>query len=247
MIASLPMYDWPHLHAAHDRLWAAIRDDLRAKGIAAPDRLSRCVDVWAHWLNPDLVLSQTCGLPYRSKLFGKVTKLATPNYALEGALPGYYYSVIVVRRGDSKELAAHVGRRLAINGYDSQSGWGAPAHHAAARNLRFSDITVSGSHRESARLVATNGADIAAIDAVTWRLVEAQMPHISALLQVIDRTEPTPGLPLITARQSEAPIIAKAVATAIATMEEADRQMTGLVGLTEISDAAYRAVPDVPH
>ena len=34
--AALPMYDWPELTDATDRLWAALRDGLRAEGVAAP-------------------------------------------------------------------------------------------------------------------------------------------------------------------------------------------------------------------
>ena len=37
----LPMYDWPELRDATDGLWAALRDALRAEGVAAPEALSR--------------------------------------------------------------------------------------------------------------------------------------------------------------------------------------------------------------
>ncbi|MFN3646541.1 MAG: hypothetical protein ACK4S2_08505, partial [Gemmobacter sp.] len=69
MQASLPMYDRPEVQAANDRLWAGIRDRLRAAGLAAPETLVRGRwPLWDHWTAPDLVLSQTCGLPYRSRL-----------------------------------------------------------------------------------------------------------------------------------------------------------------------------------
>lgn len=40
MIASLGMYDRPETMAANDRLWALVRDGLRARGIAAPEALT---------------------------------------------------------------------------------------------------------------------------------------------------------------------------------------------------------------
>ena len=40
-VAALPMYDWPEIAPATDRLWAALRDHLRAAGVAAPDALTR--------------------------------------------------------------------------------------------------------------------------------------------------------------------------------------------------------------
>ena len=65
MIATLPMYDRPETRAANDRFWDLIRSHLDE----APEELSR--DDF-HWLHPDLLLSQTCSLPYRTALQGRV-------------------------------------------------------------------------------------------------------------------------------------------------------------------------------
>jgi len=93
MIASLGMYDRPETMAANDRLWALVRDGLRARGIAAPEALTRGAGAyWQAWEDPALVLSQTCGFPYRAKLHGKVTLVASPDYGLQGCPPGYYCS-----------------------------------------------------------------------------------------------------------------------------------------------------------
>ena len=84
------MYDYPKAQAANDRLWALIRDSMRAAGMAAPDALTRSADAyWQGWTSPDLILSQTCGFPYRARLHGQVTLIGTPDYAVAGCPPGY--------------------------------------------------------------------------------------------------------------------------------------------------------------
>jgi hypothetical protein len=73
MIASLGMYDFGAAQGANDRLWA--RSARRAcaprdRGAAGADpRRGRLL---AGLASPDLVLSQTCGYPYRARLHGRV-------------------------------------------------------------------------------------------------------------------------------------------------------------------------------
>lgn len=248
MIASLPMYDRPEIAPATDRLWAAVRDGLRRRGMAAPAALTRgAADLWPQWTAPDLVLSQTCGYPYRSRLHGQVTLVGTPDFAVEGCPPGYYRSLFVVRAGDGREtLAAFNGARLAYNDALSQSGWAAPQTHAAQAGLRLAPGPCTGGHRLSARAVAEGRADLAALDAVTWRLIGVHDPALAGALRVIAATDPTPGLPYITALGQDAGQTFGAVAQAIAGLATADRAALGLCGLIALPAAAYLAVPTPP-
>jgi ABC-type phosphate/phosphonate transport system substrate-binding protein len=246
MIAALAMYDRPETRGATDRFWGLIRDRLRAAGVPAPDRLDRDSAYHAPWTAPDLLLAQTCGLPYRSRLHGQVTLVGTPDYALEGCPPGHYRSALVARAEDARDLAALAAGVLAINDAGSQSGWAAPAAHAAARGLAFAAVTVTGAHAASARAVAEGRADLAALDAVTWRLIGRHDPAFAALLRVVEMTDPAPGLPLITAQgRDPAPLFA-AVAGAIAALAPGDRAALGLAGLVAIPAAAYLALPLPP-
>ena len=155
MIASLPMYDPPPLQAANDAFWGLIRDRLRAAGMQAPAALTRTGDMWGHWTDPALVLSQTCGFPYRARLHGQVTLVGAPDFGVEGCPPGYYCSVFVVRRDDPRRrLAAFDGAVLAYNDPLSQSGWAAPQNEARLRGLRFVTGPRTGGHALSARAVA---------------------------------------------------------------------------------------------
>ena len=247
MIASLPMYLRAENAGAHDRFWTLICGELADPSL--PDRLGGAPDPWDDWTNPALVLSQTCGLPYRTVLHDRVTLIGTPDYGLPGTPPGHYYSVLVVRRDDPRgdRLAEFEGTRLAVNDPKSQSGRAAPQAHMAATGLAgFSDCALTGSHRRSARTVLDGGADIAAIDAVTWRLIET-WDSWSRGLRVICRTDPAPGLPLVTARPDLADRLAQAVATAIGRLPAADRAaLGGLRGLACLSPGQYLSMPPPP-
>ena len=162
MIASLGMYDRAETAAANDRFWALIRDALRAKGLAAPEDLVRGEGAyWAAWQDPKLVLSQTCGFPFRARLHDKVTLVATPDYGLEGCPPGYYASVFVARAEDGRCLPEFRQARFAYNEALSQSGWAAPQNHAATMGFHFATLVETGSHRGSALAVAEGRADLA--------------------------------------------------------------------------------------
>ena len=107
MIASLGMYELAGMAPANDRLWALIRDGLRSRGIAAPAALTRGeAAYWPAWTAADLVLSQTCGYPYRARLHDRVTYIGTPEYGVDGCPPGHYRSVFVARRDDPRQTLA---------------------------------------------------------------------------------------------------------------------------------------------
>lgn len=246
MIASLAMYDFGPAMAANDRLWALIRDGLRAASQPAPEALTRGETAyWPAWEAPDLILSQTCGYPYRTRLHDKVTYIGTPDYGVEGCPPGYYRSVFVARRDDPRrDLTAFDGARLAYNEALSQSGWAAAQTHAAALDIRLPPALQSGGHRLSAAAVAEGRADIAAVDAVTWALMQDE--PAAAFLHVIAQTAPTPGLPCIAASGADADLMFDVVSAAIAALSPGDRETLHLKGLTRIPKSAYLAVPNPP-
>lgn len=242
MIASLPMYDRPELRAQTDRFWTAIRD---AAG-DGPATLNRDADLWDTWLSPDLFLSQTCGLPYRSRLHGKVRLVATPDYGLEGCPPGYYRSVIVVRENDlAADIAQLAGRCMAMNDSLSQSGWAAPLGHLRDHGIAPAETLTTGSHANSAEAVAEGRADFAGIDALTWEFLKRYDPAASRL-RVLDATAPTPALPYITAWTRDAGALAEAIDEAIASLPPDDRAALHILGIRHIPAEVYLAVPTPP-
>lgn len=239
MIASLPMYDRPETRAATDQLWQLVRAELND----GPETLNRDTDLWADWQSPDLVLSQTCGMPYRTRLRARVALVGTPDFALKGCPPGYYRSIFVVRRdAQGDKLGDFATQRFAYNEALSQSGWAAPVNYAEAQGLRFSRLVHSGGHTASARAVAQGRADIAALDAQSWRLMQRH-DAFAERLRVLCATWPTPGLPCITAITRDPAPIRNALRRAIAALDDETRAALCLNTLVDIPGAAYMAVP----
>lgn len=245
--ASLPMYDWPEIRPATDALWAGLRDALRAEGLPAPDALARDLPLETVWRDPRLALSMTCGLPLVSGLAGAATVLGAFDYGLPDTPPGNYRSAIVVRADDPRDsLTAYRGATLAFNSRDSQSGFGAILHHVAplARDGRFFARAVeTGAHAASAPAVAEGRADIAAIDAVSWRLFRRFRPEAAAL-RVLMLSDPTPGLAVITAPGTDPAPARRAIVAALAALAPAVRAELGLTGFVPLDRGDYRVVAD---
>ena len=247
MIASLGMYDMPALQPANDRLWQGIRAALAEEtGEDGPETLTRDADLFDIWTDPGLLLAQTCGMPFRTRLQGKVTLVATPDYGLPDCDPGYYRSVLVVRADAPGETEADfMAGTMAYNDALSQSGWAAPATHLAGLGLTPAHLLRTGGHAASVHAVAEGRADIAGVDAQTWRLLQLHDPA-TAGLRVLAQTAATPGLPLITAAGRDPAPLRAALRRAIAGLSAEDRATLHLRGIVEIPADAYLAVPTPP-
>ncbi len=238
MIASFPMYDRPETAGALDRLWANFRDAWPG----APAELTRNGNPWGHWRHPELLLSQTCGLPYRARLHGTVRLVGAPVHDLP-CPEGRYFSTIIVRADDSrKTLADFAGTRPAINDPLSQSGWAALDAKAREDGFQFSVPVITGSHAASAHAVANRAADIAAIDAVSWKYIKA-FDGLDAILKEIDHTSPTPALPYITAKHQDAQKVFDTLRSAIQNLEDADKGVLCLKELARVHARDYLELP----
>lgn len=246
MIASLMMYRRPELEAAIAVYWRAISSELGKRGIDSPTHLSQDADPMAVWTDPNLVLSQTCGRPYRMMLHERVTLIGTPDYGLPECPPGHYRSAWLVRREDPRgALQDFQGASFAYNERLSQSGYAAAFNDLQPQGWWFDHQMETGSHWASAHAVAVGQADIAAIDAVTWHLIERFDPFADRL-KVLAWTEPTPGLPYIAAKGADKLLIFDAVSAAIARLPVSVRDSLGVRTLVDISASAYLAVPNPP-
>lgn len=253
MIASFPMYDRPETRPAWNRYWELVSHDYAAWRKTTRRDLPE-IDAtltWAaegadHWLREDLALSQTCSLPYRTRLHGKVTLLGAFDFGLPGCAPGYYNSVLVMRADDPRHDPGNWSDlTFAYNAADSQSGWAAAYEHLSRIEAIPARGIVTGSHHASATAVAEGRADLASLDAQTHRLLSRYAPFMAGLVEV-GRTAPTPGLPLITARGWDANELWASLISAHEALPEADRTLLDLHGLTAIHRDCYTDLPIPP-
>ena len=238
MIAALGMYDRPETAAANDALWSGIQQSLGY----GPDTLTRDRNFWDIWQSSDLLLAQTCGLPYRAKLHDKVTLIGSPVYDIPDCPAGQYFSVLVAHQSAADALSDFDGCTFAYNEALSQSGWAAPTKALVESSIKPGRLMETGAHRASAIAVAEGRADLAGLDVVTWQLIQRHDAFASNL-KVIAKTEPTPVLPLITAQDRDPNPLFEAVEAAIAALPEATRDTLCLRGLTKVPKADYLAQP----
>lgn len=256
MIASLPMY-WRAENAAQwQAFWHIVQDHADRAGLPLPDATppEEIAGPWTdHWLRNDLVLSMTCGLPFRSILRDRVTYVGTVGFGLD-APAGHYYSQVIVSR-ETFDRAQRAGPDhalpdrpvLAFNAADSQSGW-AVAHSAPpfSAPLIYGGYLQTGSHAASLAAVAEGRADLAFVDAVTWRLLDRFDP-LAARVCPLGQSITTPALPLITAKGTDPEPLQRVLRAAIAAFDPDDPlAMGGPLSLSVLDDALYHAQPLPP-
>ena len=202
-VASLPMYDLPEVAWALDALWSAIARELERRGVAdVPQKLVHGRPLHDLWADPELFISQCCGFDIVKNYTRKLQPLATPRYVARGCDDCAYCSLVIVP-ADSK--VAHIedlrGTVCAVNGPESHSGMNALraliAPIAQGRPF-FAHVEETGAHADSVALVAAGKADVAAIDCVTYAMLERHRPAAIEGTRVLCQTERGPGIPYVT-------------------------------------------------
>jgi ABC-type phosphate/phosphonate transport system substrate-binding protein len=246
MIAALPMYDRPVNAAAHDRLWAMIRDGLRDRGLAAPDALDRAQPYDAAWGRNDLVLGQICNLPLRAKFRDRVTIVGASEYALSGCPAGHYASVVVVQK-DAPETTVldALQQRFACNDVLSHSGFGAAWMLAQDGGITLTPHLITGAHALSLAAVADGTADCATLDAQTWWMLQSEDSGADQV-RVIGKTGCSPCMTFITRLGEDPAPYFDAIHDAITALSEADRTLLGLRAIVTLPASDYDLpIPDL--
>jgi len=219
-IAALPMYDFPGLREAHDRLWNALGTQLQRYGVhPVPGKLTRGLSHRETWAHPGLLFGQACEYPLSKSLAGQLKIVATPRYGAPGCVDANYRSAIVVRTEDTaRSLDDLRNRRCVINEVDSNSGMNllrAAVAPLASGGRFFGSVQVSGAHRNSLDLLVAGKADVTAIDCVTLAHLRGFEPALVSRVRIVDWTPASPCLPYVTSRHaSEATV--EALQSAIA-------------------------------
>ena len=214
LLLGLPMYN---IAPKATRLWVrllrmvaeAIRPEL------AGNEKTRVIQSWQQrkttdfWRHPQLLLGQACGYPLLTQLATMPEPpqvIARMAFAFPGCETGLYHSKIIVRAKAPQQCFDELANTTAaINSMNSHSGMNALRHliaqlpRASSSGHFFSHLAISGSHPQSAQWVADGVADTAAIDCITWQLLEEYAPQLTTRLKVLCHSAATPGLPLICA------------------------------------------------
>ncbi len=245
MIAALPMYARADNRAAHDALWAGIRDILHAQGIPAPETLDHETAHDAVWDRDDLLLGHICNLPYIAHYQNRLTYIGTSDYGLHDTPAGYYRSLYIVRHDDrAKTPEDCADYRFAYNDPMSRSGWGAPHAHMTRLGLALKPTLETGAHRASLRAVAQGDADLAAIDAQSWWMDRHTQDASSC--RIIGQTDASPGQTFVTAYPQHANALRTAIPAALADLPPAHLMTLGLRGIVDIDKRIYAALPIPP-
>ena len=219
---------------------------LRDEGLTLPDLTppeALPADWYDHWLSPDLLLSQACGLPFRDRLKDRVTYVGTLDFGLGGP-EGHYHSVILLRPGLAVGDLCKEPLRFAFNSADSQSGWAARLTPGTPPlPFEVSETLETGAHALSVQALAEGRADVATIDAVSWRIISRFDPAAAALT-VAGTTGPTPGQPMITSKGRDPAPLRRIIGKACTAFAPADPMaMGGPMRLTLLPLEAYFSLP----
>jgi ABC-type phosphate/phosphonate transport system substrate-binding protein len=252
-VASLPMYDLPEVAWALDALWSAIARDLERRGVSGvPQKLVHGRPLKELWADPELFISQCCGFDIVKSYTRKLQPLATPRYVAGGCENCSYCSLVIVP-ADSE--AAHIedlrGTVCAVNGPESHSGMNALRALIApvAQGRRFfARVEETGAHADSVALVAGGKADVAAIDCVTYALLERHRPALIEGTRVLCHTDRGPGIPYVTRTETD-PLTVEHMRAAIADAfadpdTQAAREALFLGGVEMVPHAAYYDLVD---
>ena len=185
----------------------------------------------------------------RSLVQGRLALLATPCYVAEGCEGPTYRSRIVARSADPRRaFRDFVGGAAAINSKDSHSGFNILRWRAALEPRRpfFDRVVETGSHVASLAAVQSGNADIAAIDCVTFGLLERHRPATVAGIRIVEDTPAAPALPFVTAAAASAEeqqILREALAETLADpkLRPARRDLL-LDGIEELPLSRYTAI-----
>ena len=155
-----------------NKYWQLIKYELLESVLSARDSLNLVLNEKDAWMYPNLILGQTCGMPYQKFLYNKVSLIGTPNFGIMGCLAGYYNSVFITNIQDNRSnLIEFKNSVFAYIMDNSQSGLATAFDHTQKIGFWFSNRIIIGGHTKYSKLVANGQVAIACLDSVSWRLL----------------------------------------------------------------------------
>ena len=203
------MYDFPEVQDSTEKLLAALVEALESCNetahVQTPDS-SVHAELMKMWRSNDMVLSQSCGLPFMEELHQFVNVIGTPLWTDVSDERGRYQTVIVVREALGISSIAEVqGMRPVVSNTQSLSGWcslGVAIAEVTNDPSFVRPFVQSGGHARSLQMLQDNNADFASIDAATFRLLKRHRPKLTNGLRTIGHGPVVPATPIIVSKSS---------------------------------------------
>ena len=249
-LVCLPWYDLAETRSAMDRLWHQIAIALRALGAeGVPEVLDCRADYESQWQRHDLLLGQACGYDVYCANDHDLQVVGVPVYLMPGCEGTRYRSFVIVREGaEYAGIEDLRGARCVINSPRSHSGMNvlqALVAPLAEQGRFFGDVQISGAHERSLERIRLGEADVAAIDCITYGLLQRHRPEALARTRIVHRTQALTAPPYVTSSNTSPELVSmllRAIASGIAALSDADRSDLGLAGVEAASLDDYEGI-----
>lgn len=250
---SLPMYDFPEVHASTKAILDALSQAFSKMGErsqAAFPESSIHSDLMRMWKDDSTLFSQSCGLPYVEELHDYVDIVATLKWSGISDARGWYRTVIVAREELGVTSLSEVGGlRPVITNTQSLSGWcslGIALADIAADDSFVLPYVESEGHAKSLQFLQDKRADFASIDPGTFQLLQRHRPALTHGLRVIGNGPLVPATPMHVSKVRTADLGAlQSAVIEVFSRPELDgaRVEIGIDGAVAMSAGDYSLIP----
>ena len=202
-------------------------------------------------LNPALLFGHTCGYPLMFRLQDRVSPFCVPVFDVPGSEGRLYSSRFIVgAKSGIESLADCRGKVAAINAPDSNSGMNVLRYAISGLDPAgqfFSSVITTGGHRPSLAAVANRQADIAAIDCVSYQLIEDYKPDLVEQVKSIGFSVKTCGLPFVIPGSNgiDTGMLIDNLNRALALAPGSVREKLHLLGFEPVSLDDYQGIVDI--
>ena len=196
-------------------------------------------------------LGQTCGYPYTTHLQHTHQLVCAPEFDAQGCSGINYSSWLIVHSSDRRTSLEQFKNSIAVvNNFDSNSGMNIFRHAVSQVSESckfFHRVLTSGSHISSIQLVQERKADIAAIDAVTWKLAKDAGIIKSNQVRILGQCEATPGLPFVTSAGNplDPKMLCDAMNTCLRTFSSGKSPVLGIRKFTIVHHNQYDRITEL--
>lgn len=246
------MYAPSDAHKLAWQAWFSILSESYLNQRYASVELDYLVDDQAYTA-ANVIGAQTCGYPYIKRWADTHEPFAIPLFDVPGYTAGtgetneagQYSSWFITQASNTANSLQQFGdKRVAINSENSNSGMNVLRYaisQLTSTDTFFCERILTGGHKQSMTAIAEGRADLAAIDVVTYALINAIDPELCRQLKIVGQSEFTTGLPFISAKHSGLNLddLCIAMNHAVEHMDPEARELLHLSGFSTASAGDY--------